>query len=209
MPSWNVHMEAGNRLADKLAIKGKKRQEFLFWCILPDINNGYVNHPHVLKDHEETHYNYQGDSATNFCAKNESKIKDPLYLGYLFHLYTDSYWNNNYDKKLENHPAGKATEEEKEALKHNDFWLFGTNFRYMFDFSREEADALAKDANNIKAVDINADDILEVVEILKVNKINDHLKDGQYVLYTKEELENLLNETCESFIKEYLEATNA
>ena len=56
MPSWNTHLEAGNRLADKLKLKGKEREEFLLGCLLPDINNGYVNKVKTIKDHNETHY---------------------------------------------------------------------------------------------------------------------------------------------------------
>lgn len=199
MPSWNTHLEVGNRLADKLSIKGKKRQEFLFWCILPDINNGYLNHPHVFKDHEETHYNYEGNGPTNFYNENKVKIdeKDPMYLAYFFHLLTDYMFNEDFNSRIENSQYKDRSEIELEDLKHNDFWLYGTNFRYILDFSREEAAALAEQANQIRAVDINVDDILEVMEIIKLDKINDAIRDGRYILYTKEDFDNLVDKVVE------------
>lgn len=199
MPSWNTHLEAGSRLADKLNIKGKKRQEFLFWCILPDINNAYINHPHVIKTHEETHYNATGVGPTNFYNENKAKVdeKDPTYLGYFFHLLTDYMFNQDFNKRVENSQFKDKTEEELENLKHNDFWLYGTNFRNVLDFSREEAEELAKKANRIKAVDMNADDILEAAEIIKLDKINDPIRNNKYILYTKEDFDNLLNQVVE------------
>ena len=199
MPSWNVHMEAGNRLADKLSIKGKKRQEFLFWCILPDINNAYVNHPHVAKAHEETHYNYEGDGPTNFYNENKDKIekRDPMYLAYFFHLLTDHMFNEDFNNRVENSQFKDKTIEELENLKHNDFWLYGTNFRYILDFSREEAEELARQANQIKPIDINADDILEVTKIIELDEINDPVRNNHYILYTKEDFDNLLNQVVE------------
>ena len=56
MPSWNIHLEAGERLAGKLKLSGKKRKAFLLGCLLPDINNGYINKVKVEKPHEQTHY---------------------------------------------------------------------------------------------------------------------------------------------------------
>lgn len=103
MPSWNTHLEAGNRLADKLNIKGEKRQEFLFWCILPDINNTYVNHPHVVKDHEETHYNYEGDGPTNFYNENKSKVDEvnDVIRNNHYILYTKEDFDKLVDKVVE------------------------------------------------------------------------------------------------------------
>ncbi len=199
MPGWSTHLEAGNRLADKLNIKGKKRQEFLFWCILPDVNNGYINHSHVVKTHEETHYVHEGDGPTNFYNENKTKIdeRDLVYLGYFFHLLTDHMFNEDFNNRVKNSQFKDGTEEELEDLKHNDFWLYGTNFRHILDFSREEAEELARQANQIKVVDINADDILEVTKIIKLDEINDHIRNNNYILYTKEDLDNLLNQILE------------
>ena len=98
MPGWNIHLEAGERVAKKLKFTGVKRKEFLLGCILPDINNGYINRVKRRKHHEETHYAYNQKSSLNFYAENRDKIneRDPIFLGYLFHLYTDGYFNYDF-----------------------------------------------------------------------------------------------------------------
>ena len=197
MPSWSAHLEAGKRVADQLSIKDKKRQEFLFGCILPDINNGYINHPHIIKPHTETHY--VGESPN----LNQNNF---ICLGYLFHLYLDNYFNNDYDSRIKQSPFEDKSERELENIKHNDFWLYGTNFYHPLDLPSKDISILAKDANqHIKVIDVNADDIIEVIGIIKSNKLNEHLKGGHYIFYNQKELDHLLNEACESFVKKYSE----
>ena len=66
MPSWNIHLEAGERVAKKLKFTKLAKKEFLLGCILPDINNGYINKVKRRKHHEETHYAYDQKSSLNF-----------------------------------------------------------------------------------------------------------------------------------------------
>ena len=84
MPSWNIHLEVGERLADKLKFAGKKRKEFLLGCLLPDINNGYINHVEIEKPHELTHFAYDEKSSLNFYAKYKREVdkREPIFLGY-------------------------------------------------------------------------------------------------------------------------------
>lgn len=207
MPSWNIHLEAGNRIADKLKLTGKKRQEFLVGCILPDINNGYINNPNVVKPHDETHYSYNQKQSLNFYAENQQKIdeKAPIYLGYLFHLYTDGFFNYDFYRNIKRHAFSKKSEGEKCDIKHHDFWLYDTNFHHTIDISENEAAEIAKLANTINAAEITKNDILEVAAILERNDINSSIKNDEYIFYTKEALDNLLEDMCESFTNDYLE----
>ena len=208
MPSWNIHLEAGEKIAQKLRFSGQKKREFLFGCLLPDVNNGYINNPEIVRPHHETHYAYDQKSSLNFYAENQSKInqKIPLYLGYLFHLYTDGFFNYDYYRKIKRDPSflGK-TDQEKVNIKHHDFWLYDTNFHHTISIGSEEADRIAAKANHISAVQISAKDILEVINFLKNNNINNHLKNDQYIFYNKETLDNLMEDLCESFTNDYLE----
>ena len=206
MPSWNIHLEAGNRIADKLKLTGKKRQEFLVGCIIPDINNGYINTPNVIKPHHETHYAYNQKSSLNFYAENKQKIdeKDPIYLGYLFHLYTDGFFNYDFYRNIERHAFSKKSEDEKRDIKHHDFWLYDTNYHHTVDITREEAEKIAKIASNISAVEVTENDILDALAILKRADLNDNIKNDEYIFYTKEALDNLLEDMCESFTNDYL-----
>lgn len=209
MPSWNIHLEAGTRIADKLKLTGKKRQEFLVGCLLPDINNGYINNPGVVKSHDETHYSYNQRHSLNFYAENKQKVDQevPIYLGYIFHLYTDGFFNYEFYRRIKRHPFGKKTEDEQCAIKHHDFWLYDINFHHTIDISDHEAEEIAKIANTISVPEITKNDILEVAAILEQDDINSSIKNDEYIFYSKEDLDNLLEDMCDSFSNDYLGET--
>ena len=208
MPSWNIHLEAGERLADKLKLSGSKRKEFLLGCLLPDINNGYVNKVGIVKEHEKTHYSFDKKSSLNFYAENKDKIdqKDPLYLGCLFHLYTDGYFNYNFYRNVKHHPIGEGlTHEEKREIKHNDFWLYDTNFYHFLGIKdKKEATKLAEKASKISVIDITAEDIEDVERILVANELCHAMKGKKYLFYTKKRLDTLMDDMIDSFSHDYL-----
>ena len=120
MPSWNIHLEAGIRLADKLKLSGLKRKEFLFGCLLPDINNGYINQVKIKKHHGETHYAFDQKSSLNFYAENKAQVdaREPIFLGYLFHLYTDGYFNYDFYRTIKHSKLGEnLSHDEKCEIK--------------------------------------------------------------------------------------------
>ena len=200
-------MEAGNRLADAMNLKGAPRQEFLVGCLIPDINNGYINNPKTLKEHRETHYAYDQKSSLNFYAENRDEIqqKSPIYLGYLFHLYTDGFFNYDFYRSIKRSPLGEGkTHDEKADIKHHDFWLYDTNFHHELNLTAKEAAIIARKASEIKAVDITAEDLLEVAAILRRTDLNDNIKNDTYLFYTKASLDNLLEDMLESFTNDYL-----
>lgn len=207
MPSWNIHLEAGERLADKLKFTGRKRKEFLLGCILPDINNGYVNKVKVKKHHEETHYAYDQKSSLNFYAENKEKIKqkDPIFLGYLFHLYTDGFFNYDFYRTIKRHKLGEGkTHEEKREIKHHDFWLYDTNFHHHFGFKESDLESLAARANEISTPEITPEDIMDVEQILINDQLGECMKGKKYQFYTKKRLDNLLEDMIDSFSHDYL-----
>lgn len=208
MPGWNIHLEAGNRLANKLKLSGNKRKRFLLGCLLPDINNGYVNNAKIIKKHEETHYAFDNKSSLNFYAENKSKIdqKDPLYLGCLFHLYTDGFFNYDFYRTVKHHPIGQGlTREQKRKIKHSDFWLYDTNFyHYLGIADKKEAQALAKLASEISAIEVTADDILDVERILKANTLKQDMLSKEYLFYDQARLDQLLSDMIDSFSHDYL-----
>lgn len=208
MPSWNIHLEAGERLARKLHFNKKEKREFLLGCILPDINNGYVNKPEVVKEHHETHYAYNQKSSLNFYAENREKVnaRVPVYLGYLFHLYTDGFFNYDFYRTIKRHPLGDGkTHEEKREIKHHDFWLFDRNFHHHIGVDDEKtAKELAREASKIKTVQIFANDVMEVEKILKDDVLNNHLDGEKFWFYSDERLEEVLEDMIESFTNDYL-----
>ena len=207
MPSWNIHLEAGKRLSKKLKFSGVKRKEFLLGCLLPDINNGYINKVKIKKHHEETHYAYDQKSSLNFYAENRERVnnKDPIFLGYLFHLYTDGYFNYDFYRTIKRHPLGEGLDHiAKRDIKHHDFWLYDTNFHHHLGVKPSDLAHLAARANEIPATDINPEEIADIERILIDNKLGAAMQGAHYKFYTKERLDDLLDDMIESFTNDYL-----
>ena len=207
MPSWNIHLEAGTRLVKKLKFTGTKRKEFLFACLLPDINNGYINKVKVQKHHHETHYAYDQKSSLNFYAENRQHIteRDPIYLGYLFHLYTDGFFNYDFYRTIKRHKLGQGIDRDaKSKIKHHDFWLYDSNFHHCLNLKPEDLPALAKRANAVSAAEITPEDIADVERILVEDSLNDDIKGQHYQFYTKQRLDELMEDMIDSFTNDYL-----
>lgn len=213
MPGWNIHLEAGARLAKKLKFSASKRREFLLGCLLPDINNGYVNRVKVTKPHHSTHYAYNQKSSLNFYADHKKAInqKIPIYLGYLFHLYTDGYFNYDFFRTIKHSPLGEGKDHDaKLKIKNHDFWIYDLNFRHCLGIkSLSEAKALATAANQISAIEIIPEDILDVERILAGGELSKNLIQEKYLFYTKDRLDALLDDMIKNFSQDYLGEKNA
>ena len=213
MPSWNIHLEAGERLADKLRFGGRKRKIFLLGCLLPDINNGYINRVEVEKSHHETHFAYDNKSSLNFYAKYKKEVdaREPICLGYLFHLYTDGYFNYEFYRTIKRVPIGEGlSHEEKLKIKHHDFWIYDMNFEHQIGInSEEELNTLAREASKISTVEIKPSEIMEVEDILVSADLGAAIRGEQYKFYTKEKLDEILNNMITSFTKDYLKELDA
>lgn len=212
MPSWNIHLEAGTRLADQLKLSGSKRKAFLLGCLLPDINNGYINKVKVKKQHDETHYAHDQKSSLNFYAENKPKIdqRDPIFLGYLFHLYTDGYFNYDFYRTIKRSPLGEGLDHAaKREIKHHDFWIYDMNFHHRLNIDHQDALSLAKLGNAVPATDITAEDIEDVERILTDSSLNDAMRGQHYTFYTKARLDQLMHDMIASFTADYLGGKNA
>ena len=203
MPNWKTHLEISNKINKSYDFEGMDYKIFLFGSILPDINNS-----HIVKDistklnHEITHcFDESAPSYLVFYKRYKKQIesKDPLFVGYVTHLYTDYTWNNNFytEVKKRNYPA-----EDRVALrimKQSDFGIFNNKFesRYIEISSDQEIEILYNECNKISEVDVTKDDVKKVIEFLK--KQNFH--DATLQFYTIEELDELLEKTVASLFK--------
>ena len=212
MPSWNIHLEAGERLAKKLKFSAKQRKEFLLGCLLPDINNGYINRVKTTKPHSATHYAYDKKSSLNFYANYKKEIDqhDPICLGYLFHLYTDGFFNYDFYRTIKHSSLNKNDDAENRKIKHHDFWIYDLNFHHHLGIKNlNEAAELANAANKITTIEIMPEDILDVERILTGGELNQSLTQETYIFYTKERLDQLMDDMLKSFEKDYLGEKNA
>lgn len=212
MPSWNIHLEAGNRLADKMKLSGKKRKEFLLGCLLPDINNGYINKVKIKKEHGETHYSFDKKSSLNFYAENKERIEalEPIFVGYLFHLYTDGFFNYDFYRSIKHDALGDGLDHAaKREIKHHDFWIYDMNYNHNLGVNHSEALELAKIANEVPATEITAEDIEDVDRILNDFEFKNAMSGEEYKFYTKERLDRLMDDLIASFMYDYVtEAKN-
>ena len=197
MPNWKTHLEISNRINQTYKFSGIDFKKFLLGSILPDINNS-----HIVKDisekrnHEITHCFEEGiPSYLVFYRryKNQIDAKDPIFVGYVTHLYTDYTWNNNFYTNIaeRNYP-----EKDKVALrimKQSDFGAFNNKFKdQCIDVSGDsEFEILLNETKKINEVSVTFEDLSRVVEFLKKQE----LYDDTLQFYTMEELEELLEET--------------
>ena len=205
MPSWNIHLEVGERLNRKLKFSGKEKELFLLGCLLPDINNGYINKVRIKREHEETHWAFNQKSSLNFYAKYKKEIDErrPVFLGYLVHLYTDGFFNYDFYRNVKHSKFADLPHRKKSDLKHHDFWKYDLKFEERKFFVSDKAEA-CREANLIEGVDINEAEIAEVEEILGDRRLNEKSRGREYEFYTEERLDEVMEEMIESFKGDYL-----
>lgn len=205
MPGWTIHLEVGERINDVLKYRGQDKEDYSFGCILPDINNGFSANVKEVVGHEVTHWAYDQKSSLNFYEKYKDKIEArvPIYMGYLVHLYTDGFFNYDFFRKVKYSPKYKnLSRDEKEDLKHNDFWLFGTKFDRKLKV--KDPERAAKIGNEIKVVDLDGEDVRNALSLFDGDLMM-ALKGGKYKFYTEEWMQRLMEEMIESFERDYLE----
>ncbi len=197
MPNWKTHLEISNRINEVYGFKGIDLKRLLLASVLPDINNSHIVKEISKKiNHEVTHcYEENVPSYLVFYKKYKKEIenKNPIFVGYVTHLYTDYTWNNNF---YTNVSKRKYPDDDKVALrimKQSDFRIFNNKFeeRSIGNLSDEELDILENDCKNISEVSITKDDIIKVMDFLNGN----HFYDAKLQFYTLEELEELLQDT--------------
>ena len=212
MPGWNIHLEAGRRLSKRIKLPKEVEEEFLFGCLLPDINNGYVNKKvKEVKEHHETHWAFNDKSSLNFYASYKKQVdeRDPIYLGYLLHLYTDGYFNYNFYRTVKRRGKfKKLTREEKQDLKHNDFWKYDAEFSDC-EFVVRDKENVVKKANKIQGVKLDEEEVEEIEEIMNSDKFEQAARERDYIFYTKEKLDVLMEEMLDSFVSDYVREENA
>ncbi len=210
MPSWNIHLEVGERVADKMKLSGKEREEFLLGCILPDINNGYNNNVRVVQDHSTTHWVQDKKSSLNFYEKYKKEINEcsPIHVGFLLHLYTDGFFNYDYYSKVKETDYGKKSFDKKRDIKHNDFWLYDTKYQHHILNVADKESAIAV-ANTIENVDVNVEEIEEVEDIINNNRLAGGTAGRQYIFYNEEKLDDVIDRMIKSFCDDYLGARDA
>ena len=93
---------------------------------------------------------------------------------------------------------------DKRKIKHHDFWLYDTKYHHFIGIENQaEAEKLAQIANQVKAADITASDLLEIEDILKSDALGLSVQDQNYLYYTEPALDQLLDDMIQDFQKQY------
>lgn len=195
MPSWKIHLEYAKKINKYLKFENEAYTLFLVGSILPDINNGYLV-PNVSRkiEHDITHFGKYNDAKSykqfyNIYHK-EIENMEPLFLGYLFHLYVDYRWNKDFYNKVKNIKRDEQKKEELRKAKQSDFLLYANNYIENY-IEVESVTFVIDECRKIKEVSIDVQDILEAIaELNTYSKYN-----AVYTFYTKEKLDKLRNST--------------
>lgn len=200
MPNWKTHIEIGKKANSYLGYNDEAFNLFLLGCILPDINNCYiVKNVSEKISHDTTHKgNIKEKSYIDFYNTyiDEIKDNDPLFVGYLLHLFTDYSFNNDfYTKKADFVNYDKET---LRIMKQSDFAVFNQEF-IENEIAINDLDNAIIQINKIAEISLVKEDIQKVIEFLH-NRTEYKCKMN---FYTIDELNELSDRVATAF-REFL-----
>lgn len=213
MPSWPIHIALAHKLNKQL----KLNDDFILGNIMPDVLDGYVIKPSNKTEKKQSHYySNKKINPENFVKENKNELHNPIILGYLIHLLTDKFYNEETAKHFINENNNlyvvlndntKAPKNlETFAMKHQDLDKYGKMLAQN-NLLGNKIILNNNTFNNIKHLkqfNYNTSDIESTIKIINdwiYNKINIANKD--YKLYSQKELDEIY-ENCYQYILNYL-----
>ena len=223
MPNWGEHLLIANKLLKKIKLD---ENLFLFGNILPDVQDGFlVKGISNIQPHKINHYDLNGENYDPnnkkeyevFYEMYSEKMDNPIIMGYLAHLITDSLWNDIfYNGKCvkENdkligfiNKKGELIKGDKADLRKNkqsDFGIFSSYIYKNHNMKIPEYNLeIAKNANFIKNININNDDVKKVVDYINETKIDAINQKQEMQIFTIDELEKQIDNTVD-FVYDFL-----
>lgn len=229
MPSWAIHLKVANKVCDKLNIYEQKNN-FVIGNVIPDIYSG-----HILKnaskkiEYDTSHYKelviinggkFYLPNYDMFKNIHIDDLDDKLILGFLIHLMTDYYFNKyTYKNKilLDNVGEVKGIKTKRDEvlncgrktatkMKQEDFESFSQMIeleRYNVSYTSNVFESLKK----IKTFDVENDDIVKIVNFLNSIINTNEIKTKPLILFSKEELNTMIDE-CVDFVISYIKSNN-
>lgn len=213
MPSWPIHIALAHKLNKQL----KLNDDFILGNIMPDILDGYVIKPSNKTEKKQSHYySNKKINPENFVKENKNELHNPIILGYLIHLLTDKFYNEETAKHFikennnlyvvlnDNTKAPKNL--ETFAMKHQDLDKYGQ----MLAQNNQLGNKITLNNNtfnnikHLKQFNYNTNDIESTIKIINdwiYNKIN--ITNKEYKLYSQKELDEIY-ENCYQYILKYL-----
>jgi len=200
LPNWKIHVEIGMRLNKYLKYNEEELNLFLLGSVLPDINNGWIV-PDASKiiEHDITHMgSFIEASYDKFYNKYKYEIdtKNPIFLGYMVHIYTDAIWNNNFYTSVKNLNVKYGNLDELKLMKQSDFKVYKNKFIANI-IEIKNIDKALKEIQKIDTICVTKEDILKSIEFLK----NEETYNFQYKFYTESKLDKLMDDTLNGLIE--------
>lgn len=213
MPSWPIHIALAHKLNKQL----KLNDDFILGNIMPDVLDGYVIKPSNKTEKKQSHYySNKKINPENFVKENKNELHNPIILGYLIHLLTDKFYNEETAKHFinENNNLYVVLNDNTKApknletfgMKHQDLDKYGKMLAQN-NLLGNKIILNNNTFNNIKHLkqfNYNTSDIENTIKIINdwiYNKINIANKD--YKLYSQKELDEIY-ENCYQYILNYL-----
>lgn len=210
MPSHKIHIKIADEVNKKLKLD---RDLYIIGSILPDLSNKI---PHY-KSHFKTDINNHGFYNVDLFL-SEYDIDNPVIVGYLVHLLTDSYYNNyirnNYFLYNENRRLNgikmksgnyydnpdRITEIKQDEFNMYDNYLVRTN-----KYKEISESNIAEKLPIIKECDYDKDYIEEYINTYNgaIKNNNNYKGKIEYNILEQEELDNLFN-GCIKYILDFL-----
>lgn len=227
MPSWSVHLAIAKKANTKLKLN---EDLFLYGNLIPDVDKGtkisrYDAHFYNEELPFPTVPQEKMIDIDKFLNTYKDKLNNHLILGYYSHLLTDQFYNEKiYTTKWiqdkNNHIIGikfnnkilKIDIEDKKRLKrkykHKDFELYG---KYLFNdgyVSIPKNKELIKESSKYLKDNFLTDELIDHRfyylnnEFTKFNKLSLYEKifKHKYCLFTKNELDTIMEECIEMII---------
>jgi len=216
MPSHKIHLAIAKKINDKL---NYDLDSVMLGSVLPDICNE--------KDHQLSHFqvgekDLEGlANPDKFIKKYKDKLDNPVMIGYLIHILTDRFYNENIFKKYyiydENdngigiYLKGKPKlldNETRKNLKHRDLYIYDKwlmNHNYVYKFNNYDC---ISNVINIDEASFNQERLKQYIlssnnDIDKLN-IFSKIYFYNYKIATKKELDKIFND-CIDYIFKYID----
>lgn len=204
MAEWNTHLYCARKVSENLKLEGAERDLFLFGNIMPDVNPGWVIKPETQIDQYITHFDVEKCGpqyfweAYRFYDKYESEIrkKNPVYLGFLFHIWVDVTLTSNFISRV---PMSQLISNGIEVRE----WKWKDNLLFIKDFpqtiSRENIALAVEAAKGIEEISVTEKDLNSVVDFLENPAGTRDLTGYNYHVYTGESMGALFDGICQDF----------
>lgn len=226
MPNWGEHLLIANKILKKIKLD---ENLFLFGNILPDVQDGYlVKGISNIQPHKSNHYDLNGEKYDPnnkkeyevFYEINHEKMNNPIVIGYLAHLITDSLWNEAFyggkcvkenDKIIgfmnKKNELIKADKTELRKNKQKDFEAFQYYIYKNYNMNLPEFSVeISKNANILDNININDEDVKKVVDYIRKTKSEAINKNEETQIFTTKELEKQIDYTVD-FVYNFLKQT--